>query len=117
VRFNDASQPEVVVYNMRDGYDIYPLTGLTTFKTECDSEKSVTLRPVIFGGGSIVWGHWGISGILRAWSTKSGRTVGEFDHGGRVHGLRVSVPLVLTPLHSRFVPFTSIRRDMPNDVC
>jgi hypothetical protein len=76
---------------MRDGYDIYPLTGLTTLRTECDSEKTVSLRPAVFGGRtSIVWGSWGKSGVLRAWSTKSGRTVGELDHGMRVCGLRVS---------------------------
>jgi hypothetical protein len=77
---------------MRDGYDIYPLTGLPTLLAECDSDKVATLRPVVFGKqGSLVWGQVGKKGTLRAWSTKSGRTVGELDHGSRVCGLKVCV--------------------------
>lgn len=93
--FNGSLHPKAVIYNMRDGYDIYPLTGMTTLLADCHSESPMKLRPVAFGrGGSIVWGHCGNAGILRAWSTKSGRIVGEFDHGSQVRGLKVCLHLL-----------------------
>ena len=88
--FNGSLHPKAVIHNMRDGYDIYPLTGMTTLLADCQSERFTKLRPVVFGrDGSIVWGHCGNAGVLRAWSTKSGRIVGELDHGSWVCGLKV----------------------------
>jgi len=82
--------PRAAVFNMRDGYDIYPLTGLATLQADCQPEAQVVLRPVAFGWqGSIVWGHWGKSGAIRAWSTSSGRIVVELNHSNRVAGLTV----------------------------
>lgn len=90
VRFGAVSRPIVVVFNMRDGYDIYPLSGISTLLNDCKENAPVFICPVALDAeAGLVWGTWGHRGRIRVWSSRSGRVVGEADHLARVHGLRV----------------------------
>ena len=96
VIFKTNYGPEAAAFNMRDGYDVYPLSGMITLDAHCENDCPVFLRPVVFNHeGSIIFGSWGGTGQIRAWSAKSGRVVGQFDHRGRVHGLKVSCRVLL----------------------
>lgn len=76
---------------MRDGYDIYPLTGLSTLSNNCRQDGPVPPYPALIDPQArLVWGTVGNKGRLRAWSIKSGRAVGEVHRGGSIRTLKAS---------------------------
>jgi len=88
IKFVDK-KTRIAAFNMRDGYDMYPLSGMLPLVNECDRDPSRKICPVAFDPISeIVWGSWQVDKI-RAWSTRSGRVLAEGNHGTRVTGLKV----------------------------
>ncbi|KAF8295329.1 WD40 repeat-like protein [Clavulina sp. PMI_390] len=112
IKFENEEAVQAAVFNLRDGFDVYPLWGLATMDARCPSTEDMQVQPVVFSSdGNIVWGAHGTDGGVSAWSSRSGRKLLVLPADGMapVMGLQHSGPGAAFPMVSTLVcgPSTS----------
>lgn len=85
------NRARIAAFNMRDGYDVYPLSGLLSLINGCDENSATVICPVAFDPSlSVVWGSYQHT-KLRGWSALSSRLLAEADHGAPIRGVKVGL--------------------------